>query len=82
MGGPERRPGRHHGQRRDPCAGGGAPRGPEVQADYVDDWDICLDGGVARLALNRFLVQWRKPQTEAATIRAAARWLVDDYVIF
>jgi hypothetical protein len=55
--------------------------GPEVQAAYVDDWDICLDGGVARLALNRFLVQWRKRQSEDATVRAAARWLVDDYVI-
>jgi hypothetical protein len=54
---------------------------PALQADYSDDWDICLDGGVARLALNRFLVQWRRRVSEGATVAEAARWLVDDYVI-
>jgi hypothetical protein len=54
---------------------------PEVQAANADDWDICLDGGVARLALNRFLIQWRRRAREGATIGSAARWLIDDYVI-
>ncbi len=51
---------------------------PAVQAGYADDWDICLDGGVARLALNRFLVQWRRRVSGGATVGEAARWLCDD----
>jgi hypothetical protein len=54
---------------------------PAVQAGYADDWDICLDGGVARLALSRFLGQWRRRLSEGATVGEAARWLIDDYVI-
>ena len=55
--------------------------GPEVQRDYENDWDICRDGGVARLGLQRFFRQWRQFIQSGASVGQAARRLVDDYVI-
>lgn len=46
---------------------------------FSDDWDICRDGGVSRLALSRFFNQWRDRQR--FTLGQAARWLFGDYVI-
>jgi hypothetical protein len=46
---------------------------------YGNDWDICRDGGVSRLALSRFFNQWRDRQN--LTLGDAARWLFGDYVI-
>ncbi len=57
----------------------GPPR--EMEMAYPHDWDLCLDGGVARLALSRFFNQWRQRVRSGATIGAAARWLMEDYVI-
>ena len=54
---------------------------PAIQAAYVDDWDICLDGGVSRLALNRFFTQWRRHHMAGLTLAEAARWLLSDYII-
>ena len=54
---------------------------PAVQMAYADDWDICLDGGVSRLALNRFFSQWRRHRMASMTLAEAARWLLSDYVI-
>jgi len=54
---------------------------PAVQMAYADDWDICLDGGVSRLALNRFFSQWRRHRMASMTLAGAARWLLSDYVI-
>ncbi len=54
---------------------------PGTQAAYDADWDICLDGGVSRLALNRFFTQWRRHQMAGRTLAEAARWLIGDYVI-
>ena len=54
---------------------------PGTQAAYADDWDICLDGGISRLALNRFFTQWRRQSMAGLTLADAARWLIDDYVI-
>jgi hypothetical protein len=54
---------------------------PAVQAAYADDWDICLDGGVSRLALNRFFNQWRRRHMAGLTLGEAAKWLLSDYII-
>jgi hypothetical protein len=56
--------------------------GPHAEDEaYRDDWDICRDGGVDRLAVNRFLTQWRRNRMSAMTLGQAARWLIGDYVI-
>jgi hypothetical protein len=54
---------------------------PGTQAAFAEDWDICLDGGVSRLALNRFFTQWRRHVMAGRTLGEAARWLIGDYVI-
>jgi hypothetical protein len=54
---------------------------PATAATFQDDWDICREGRVARLALDRFLRQWRQRAAAGTTLRTAARWLIDDYVI-
>jgi hypothetical protein len=54
---------------------------PSIQTAYADDWDICLDGGVSRLALNRFFTQWRRHSMAGRTLAEVARWLIGDYVI-
>jgi len=54
---------------------------PATQAAYAADWDICLDGGISRLALSRFFTQWRRRQMAGRTLAEAARWLIGDYVI-
>lgn len=54
---------------------------PATQAAYPADWDICLDGGISRLALSRFFVQWRRQQMAGRTLGETARWLIGDYVI-
>lgn len=54
---------------------------PGTQVAYADDWDICLDGGVSRLALSRFFAQWRRHHMAGQTLAEAARWLIGDYVI-
>jgi hypothetical protein len=54
---------------------------PATQATYAGDWDICLDGGVSRLALNRFFNQWRRYHLAGARLAVATRWLLNDYVI-
>jgi hypothetical protein len=54
---------------------------PAVQVAYAGDWDICLDGGVSRLALSRFFSQWRRHRMAGMTLGNAARWLLSDYVI-
>ncbi|GAB3349511.1 hypothetical protein GCM10027300_12660 [Modestobacter lapidis] len=46
---------------------------------FSEDWDICRDGGVSRLALSRFFNQWRDRQR--FSLGEAARWLFGDYVI-
>jgi hypothetical protein len=48
-------------------------RATQIQAAYADDWDICQDGGVARLAVNRFLWQWHQRVMSGASIGEAAR---------
>lgn len=54
---------------------------PATQAAHADDWDICLDGGVSRLALSRFFSQWRRHRMAGMTLGNAARWLLSDYII-
>lgn len=54
---------------------------PANQLAYGEDWDICLDGGVSRLALNRFFTQWRRHRAAGMSMGEAARWLSADYVI-
>jgi hypothetical protein len=54
---------------------------PVVQAAHTEDWDICIDGGVSRLALNRFFSQWRRHSMAGLTLGEAARWLISDYII-
>jgi hypothetical protein len=54
---------------------------PGIQAAYADDWDICLDGGVSRLALNRFFNQWRRHHMAGLTLGETAKWLFSDYII-
>ncbi len=54
---------------------------PAIQAAYANDWDICLDGGVSRLALNRFFNQWRRHHMAGLTLGEAAKWLLSDYII-
>ena len=49
------------------------------ELSFWDDWDICRDGGVSRLALSRFFNQWRDRQQ--LSLAEAARWLFGDYVI-
>ncbi|HZT65152.1 MAG TPA: hypothetical protein VFA11_05120 [Acidimicrobiales bacterium] len=46
---------------------------------FGEDWDICRDGGVSRLALSRFFNQWRDRQH--LSLSEAARWVLGDYVI-
>ncbi len=54
---------------------------PATEVTYADDWDICRDGAVSRLSMQRFFTQWRRRCSDGTTIAAAARWLLGDYVI-
>ena len=53
----------------------------ETEMRYRPDWALLRAGGSFRLALSRFLNQWRARQRAADTAADVLRWLLDDYVI-
>jgi hypothetical protein len=54
---------------------------PATAADHAMDWDLVTEGGVARLAMSRFIVQLRRRAMAQDTIGELLGWLYRDYVI-
>jgi hypothetical protein len=54
---------------------------PATQLAYADDWDICRDGQLTRLGLERFFARWRRRLSSSATLSEVIRWIVGDYIV-
>ncbi|MGH3115874.1 MAG: hypothetical protein ACRDQ2_01935, partial [Gaiellales bacterium] len=54
---------------------------PGTAAQYDEDWDIVIEGGVQRLATSRFFSQLRRRSMGGDTVGEFLRWVFSDYVI-
>lgn len=53
----------------------------ETEMRYQQDWQLMRAGGSFRLAVSRFLNQWRTRLRSADPAADVLRWLLDEYVI-
>lgn len=53
----------------------------EMQLTYADDWPMLREGGVRRLAMERFLRELRTRHVAGASIADVGRWIIDEYVL-